>query len=190
MFIVKFAKIYGGKSKEAVYRGSYIVKTSAGKNATRTTKDGKITLKAGERATIEGVPALTKYLVYQNKINGFETEKVGRLNGTEYKNDQNVATGGIVAGVDKANAYVFYNKVSGSGSVQEVVDKSTSNIDQAAPVHYVEGYTGAVKNKVNPKTGDNKSYTAFWIVCVLISAGLVIYTGIMLFKSEEKKIKK
>lgn len=185
VFIVKFAKIYGGKSKEAVYKGSYIVKTSAGKNTTRTTKDGKITLKAGERATIEGVPALTKYLVYQNKINGFETEKVGRLNGTEYKNDQNVATGGIVAGVDKANAYVFYNKVSGGSSAENVVDGSTGTIDTAAQVENVADYNGVVKNEVNPKTGD-KSYTLFWIICVLISAGLVIYTGLLLFKNEKK----
>ena len=46
-------------------------------------------------------------------------------------------------------------------------------------------YTGAVKNEVNPKTGD-KSYTIFWIICVLISAGLVIYTGTLLFKNEKK----
>ena len=35
---------------------------------------------------------------------------------------------------------------------------------------------------LNPKTGD-KSYTVFWIICVLISASLVIYTGILLFKN-------
>ena len=38
----------------------------------------------------------------------------------------------------------------------------------------------------NPKTGDSNSYTLFWIVCVLISAVPVIYTGINLFKNEKK----
>lgn len=185
-FTVKVANIYGGSSKEAVYKGPYIVKTAAGKKSSKTTSNGKITLKAGEIATIEGVPAMTKYLVYQTKKNGIETEKVGRLDGTEYSNSQNVATGSIVAGIDKANSYVFYNKVSGGSSADQVVDGSTGTIDQAAQVENVADYTGAVKNEVNPKTGDSKSYTMFWIICVLISAGLVIYTGYKLFKSEKK----
>ena len=83
------------------------------------------------------------------------------------------------------NAYVFYNKVSGGSSAENVVDGSTGKIDTAAQVENVGDYTGAVKNEVNPKTGD-KSYTIFWIICVLISAGLVIYTGTLLFKNEKK----
>lgn len=184
-YTVKFSKIYGGNSKEAVYKGSYLVKTSAGKNVTRTTKDGKISLKPGERATIEGVPAMTQFVVSQTQVNGIETEKIGRLDGANYNNEQKIATGGIVAGIDKANAYVFYNKVSGGSSAENVVDGSTGKIDTAAQVENVGDYTGAVKNEVNPKTGD-KSYTIFWIICVLISAGLVIYTGTLLFKNEKK----
>ena len=38
---------------------------------------------------------------------------------------------------------------------------------------------------VNPKTGD-KSTTVVWIISVIISAALVIYTGIMLFKTDKK----
>lgn len=189
-YTVKFSNIFGGASQEAAYVGPYILVQADGKEIAKASKDGIVKLKDGERAVIKGVPSLTNFTVTQNVESGIEIDRVGRLDGAEYSNDQKIAAGTIAMGADKENAYVFYNKVSGSGSVQEVVDKSTSNIDQAAPVHYVEGYTGAVKNKVNPKTGDNKSYTAFWIVCVLISAGLVIYTGIMLFKSEEKKIKK
>ena len=185
-FNVKIANIYGGTSKEEVYVGEYILETTAGKKMTKATKNGKIVLKAGEIAKIEGVPALTKYLVYQTKIKGVETEKVGKLDGSEYKNDNKYATGAIIAGIDKANSYVFYNKVSGGASPEQIVDGSTGVIDQAAPVENVDNYQGAVKNEVNPKTGDSNSYTLFWIVCVLISAVLVIYTGINLFKNEKK----
>ena len=122
------------------------------------------------------------------RINGIETERIGRLDGAEYKNEQKIATGEVVAGIDKANAYVFYNKVSGGSSAENVVDGSTGKIDTAAQVENVGDYTGAVKNEVNPKTGD-KSYTIFWIICVLISAGLVIYTGSLLFKNEKKSRK-
>ena len=73
-FNVKIANIYGGSSKEEVYVGEFILETTAGKKMTKATKNGKIVLKAGEIAKIEGVPALTKYLVYQTKIKGVETE--------------------------------------------------------------------------------------------------------------------
>lgn len=190
-FTVKFANIFGGNSPETAYNGPYIVKSADGQEKQKTAKDGLIKLNAGEQGIIKGVPTLTKYTVTQATANGVEIDRVGRLDGKEYTNEQKVATGNIAPGIDKENAYVFYNKVSGSGSVKEVVDNSVNKIDTASPVQEVEEYTGAVKNKVNPKTGDsNKSYTAFWIICVVISAGLVIYTGIMLFKTDDKKIKK
>ncbi len=190
-FSVKFANIFGGTSPEAAYNGPYSIVSADGKEVAKNAKDGIIKIKSGEKAIIKGVPTLTKFTVTQSTANGIEIDRVARLDGGQYTSDQKVATGTIATGIDKENAYVFYNKVAGSGSVKEVVDNSPNKIDTASPVKEVEEYTGAVKNKVNPKTADNnKSYTAFWIVCVIISAGFVIYTGIMLFKTEDEKIKK
>lgn len=62
-FEVKFSEVFGGTSKEKLYAGDYYVTYEDGTGRMKNTEDGIITLKAGEAATIVGVPVQTKYQI-------------------------------------------------------------------------------------------------------------------------------
>ncbi|MBE5934208.1 MAG: fibro-slime domain-containing protein [Lachnospiraceae bacterium] len=188
-YTVKIANIFGGDSKESKFTGTYKLIKASKKKYSKKCTTGVISLKAGEEAIIEGVPVDTKFSVSQENASGCELEKVGRLDGTDYTNENNIATGQIIAGVANQNAYVFYNKSTGGGSVQEIDPPVVEDIiEEPAMVEPVEPYDGIVKDEVTPKTSDEKnSFTPFWVISIIVSVILVGYAAYILFKDETKK---
>lgn len=88
-FQVTFSDVFGGSSKAEAYSGDYCVTYKDGTSEKKTAKNGNITLKAHEVATITGIPVQTKYEVKElaeasgkyvlstvNKYNDTYTDKV------------------------------------------------------------------------------------------------------------------
>lgn len=107
-FHVTFSDVFGGSSKAEAYDGEYYVTKKDGTTEKKTTKNGNITLKAHEAATIKGIPVQTKYEV---KEVADETGKyvLSTVNKYNDKYTEKVAAGTIAQDREK-NYFTFVNE--------------------------------------------------------------------------------
>ncbi len=105
-FKVTLSNVFGGGSDSTAYEGKYTV----GKEE-KTAKNGIITLKAGEKAVISGVPVLTDYKIKEilpedtkYQIAGIEKEN------SSYVSEDGVVVQGTVIEGKNTNAFIYTNE--------------------------------------------------------------------------------
>lgn len=105
-FKLTLSNIFGGGSGSEAYEGKYIVDGDE-----KTAKDGIITLKAGQKAVISGIPVLTEYKMKEilpedskYQIAGIEKEN------SNYISEDGVVVQGTVTEGKETNAFIYTNE--------------------------------------------------------------------------------
>jgi LPXTG-motif cell wall-anchored protein len=109
-YVVVYSEVFGGTSEAAYYEGTYYVENEDGKETKKTAKDGKITLKANEKAIIKGIPSATKVAVQQENLKeGYSIEAIDATENFDSDEEKGLAVGNIVkdAKNEDANEIVF-----------------------------------------------------------------------------------
>ena len=157
-YVVVFSNVFGGSSEATYYEGEYVVEKIDGSKTTKTAVEGKIILKANEKATIKGIPATTKVAVQQSELS--EEYKVDTIDSTENLNvnqDEALVSGDI-------------NKKS-----NEIIFAVTSSVeDDNADVDAIDS---------TPKTGDS-SKILFWMINAIAAIGVIGITIIIIYRKK------
>jgi hypothetical protein len=125
-FNVVFSNVFGGDSKSEAYSGDYYVTYQDGTVEKKTTKDGKIELKANEYATIKAIPVQTKYDIKETLATDskYELTSVSKLNAT-YEDKEAVGT---ISKEENGNYFTFTNT-----KVAEVTPAPATAVPTAEP---------------------------------------------------------
>jgi len=108
-YVVVYNNVFGGDSKAKYYEGTYTVVDEDGKKTKQTAKDGKIVLKANEKAIIEGIPAATKVAVQQQEMKElYNVETIDTTNNFESDDKKELAVGSIVKEADEATNEIIF----------------------------------------------------------------------------------
>lgn len=191
-YTVKHQSIFGGTSEEKLYSGKYILYNEDGKEEEKSTDNGIIILKAGQKAVIKNIPVVT---IIKTSVEIGEKEEVIGLKTTEqfkYDKDKGIVEGAI----NKQSNIVEYSIGNKKEEVKEpdkfndteikdITDKTDvtvsnekDNVQPAAP------NTNDELDDV-AQTGDESSLV-MWLILMGISIGLTLGAGISLVISKRK----
>ena len=132
---VVYSEVFGGESKAAYYEGKYTVVNEDGKESTKTAKEGKIVLKADEKAIISGIPANTKVAVKLETVKeAYFVESIDTTDNFESDEDKAIAVGGIVKGNTDNNEVVF---AINTDAEPEQLDESPATADKAELYYHI-----------------------------------------------------
>lgn len=122
-YIVTYCNVFGKESEACFYSGEYTVRKANGKTETKTTADGKIVLKANEKATIKGIPTCTKVGVQNTKKEkAYKIEGIDKTTNFTVDEKEALAMGEITK---KNNELIFAFKAEGGKKVDpNAMDKT------------------------------------------------------------------
>ena len=125
-YTVSYEDVFGGGSKNVPYKGKYVVTDEEKKNTEKTTEDGTIKLKPGEKATIKDIPVLTVVSVAATVTDDFIIGKIKTTSQFSYKKETYTATGKMNT-IANVVEYVVADK--SEAVVQKPEDLSTPEIE-------------------------------------------------------------
>lgn len=186
-YLVQYSKVFGGNSTEVVYIGKYKVYKEDELVEERSTSDGVISLKDGEKVVLEGIPVLTAI-----KVTAQLEEKyhVGGLRATtqfKFEGDKGVIQGTIN---DNSNIIEFTidDKVE-NVKVEEIKDESSKK-DEA--VKEEETKVNKVGKELDaeidesPKTSDETNAKT-WLLLMGISLSMTAISGVVIINQSKRK---
>lgn len=186
-YLIQHSNVFGGDSAEAVYIGKYKVYKEDGTSEERSTNDGIISLKDGEKAVVEGIPVLTTMKVTTQLE---EKYNVGGLRATsqfKYDGDKGVAQGTIN---NNANIVEFtIGDKDVNVKVEEIKDETSKKDDTTKEE---ETKVNEVGNKLDaeidesPKTGDETNVKT-WLILMGISLSLTAISGVTIINQGKRK---
>ena len=171
-YSVSYCDVFGVTSEAKFYSGEYTVIDTKGTKTKKTTTDGKIVLKANEKAEIEGIPAGTRVAVQNDKMDAaYSIEAIDTTSNLEAQNDKALAQGVINK---KNNEVIFATSAQGGVKPEEGVyqggdnnstkDKQTKETKKLDPNALDE----------SPKTGDE--FKSLFLIAIM-AAVLALATG-------------
>ena len=169
-YSVSYCDVFGVTSEAKFYSGEYTVIDTKGTKTKKTTTDGKIVLKANEKAEIEGIPAGTRVAVQNDKMDAaYSIEAIDSTSNIEVQEDKALAQGTINK---KNNEVIFALAAQGGVKPEEGVyqggdnnstkDKQTKETKKLDPNALDE----------SPKTGDESLF-----LIAIMAAVLALATG-------------
>lgn len=190
-YTVKYQNVFGGSSEEKVYKGKYVLYKEDGKEEEKTTEDGVITLKAGEKAVIKNIPVVT---VIKTSVE-LGDEVVTELKATEqFKCDVEKGTSeGTIKSSSNVVEYTIGDKKEEVKKPEKLDDKEVNEIVDNTDVklstdkEVVQPSAPSANDELDDtaKTGDETELTT-WLVLMAISIVLTLGAGISLVISKKR----
>lgn len=186
-YLVKYSKVFGGNSTEVVYIGKYKVYKEDETVEERSTSDGVISLKDGEKAVIEGIPVSTMM-----KVTAQLEEKyhVGGLRvTTQFKCDEDK---GVIQGTINNNANIIEYTISDKDEnvkVEEIKEESSKKDEVAKEEETKVNKVGkALDSEIDesPKTGDETNVKT-WLLLMGISLSMTAISGVVIINQSKRK---
>ena len=177
-YLVTYSNVFGGTLAETVYKGKYIVTKIDKTTEERTTEDGIVALKPGEKAEIVNIPVQTNIKVKAQLEEGTTLAKAR----TTVQFDYNKEDKTIIQGAISKNSNIV--EITIGSSVEKVADKEpvkeTIKEDkvQAPKQEKLEQIAGTETLDNSPKTGDSTDVTT-WAIILMISCALTIGTVVV-----------
>ena len=166
-YLLSYCDVFGVTSEAKFYAGEYTVVGTDGTETTKTTTDGKIVLKANEKAVIKGIPAGTRVAVQNDTMDAAYTiEAIDKTSNLEVDLDKALAQGTINK---KNNEVIFAVKAEGGVTVDE--QPYNDSEEQEEKVEEVKDPNALDES---PKTGDE--FNSLFIIAIM-AAALVLGTG-------------
>lgn len=186
IYTVTYKNVFGGGSTEQLYKGAYIVYDADGKENQRTTTDGIIKLKVGEKAYITQIPVLTELKVKMTKDDTFVLNKVKTTEGFKFDEATTTTTGAI-------NIYANIVEFIVGAKVEKEADKeiylTKENIKEITGEDIPVAPTPDKLEKVDksmlddvPKTGDSTDLKT-WTVLMIVSLTMTFISAISIAKT-------
>lgn len=168
-YAVSYCDVFGVTSEAKFYNGEYTVVNAKGEKTTKTTTDGKIVLKANEKAVIEGIPAGTRVAVQNDRMDAaYKVEAIDKTSNMTADIDKLLAQGTISK---KNNEVIFAIKAEGGTPVDEYKGEDNEKQEEVVVVEEKTDKNGLDKT---PKTGDE--FNLIYLLG-LMAASLVLGTG-------------
>lgn len=183
-YTVKYQKVFGGTSAEKTYGGKYYLYKEDGTEEEKTTNNGEISMKTGEKVVIKDVPVLT---TISTSVSLGEDDIVASLKATEqFKGDSSkIKCEGTIGKYNVVEYTIGYkteevkqqeqlddNEVKDTlkgTDAEDIVPKEDNVIQPTAP--------GQDELDETAKTGDETDLTT-WLVLMGISIVLTAGAGI------------
>ena len=191
-YTVKYQKVFGGTSAEKTYGGKYYLYKEDGTEEEKTTNNGEISMKTGEKVVIKDVPVLT---TISTSVSLGEDDIVASLKATEqFKGDSNkIKCEGTIGKYNVVEYTIGYNteevKQQGQLDDNEVKDtlKGTVAEDNVSKDNNVIQPTAPGQDELDEtaKTGDETDLT-IWLVLMGISIVLTAGAGILIIVSKNR----
>lgn len=184
-YLIIYSNVFGGKSTEQKYVGQYTVYGENDENGkVKTTRDGMILLKPGEKAIIDKIPAYTVVNVKWIEAEGYNISKVRATGQFKYDKETFVTTGKIDAQFNDVE-YVMGNK--DEKTVVEVIgDKKDNKTDKVKEEEKLVQLKGGNELDDTVKTGDETDIRT-WLIIMVVSLALTAGSAISLVASRTKK---
>ncbi len=170
-YSVSYCDVFGVTSEAKFYSGEYTVIDTKGTKTKKTTTDGKIVLKANEKAEIEGIPAGTRVAVQNDKMDAaYSIEAIDSTSNIEVQEDKALAQGTINK---KNNEAIFALAAQGGKKVEEGVYQGGDNKTTDKQKNETKKTNPNALDK-SPKTGDE--FNALFLIAMMVAA-LALATG-------------
>lgn len=187
-YVVSYAKVFGGQSKEVNYVGKYIVYKEDDTNVERETKDGVISLKPGEKALIVDIPVRTDVMVKAQQDVDSVINQIRSTN--QFTTDKNSMSA-------KGTININSNIVEFINGVKEEKEKEDTKLSDGE----IKNLTGedipkapTVDKPINtggyddvPKTADETNMVT-WAIILGISILLSFGSAYTLIKNRKKEV--
>lgn len=185
-YLVKYSNVFGGDSKQAIYKGAYKVYYEDGTYKEFTTQDGVITLKDGEKAVVENVPILTNIEVVAQIPDGYNIAKLRAT--SQYQCD---GQKGSVKGTINGNSNIIECTVGSKEEtvkVEEIKSNSPQDNKENKEEKEVKKVGEELDNKMDdsPKTSDETDIKT-WLLIMGISLTLTAISGTSIVNQGKKK---
>ena len=170
-YSVSYCDVFGVTSEAKFYSGEYTVIDTKGTKTKKTTTDGKIVLKANEKAEIEGIPAGTRVAVQNDKMDAaYSIEAIDSTSNIEVQKDKALAQGTINK---KNNEVIFALAAQGGKKVEEGVYQGGDKKNNDKQKKETKKTNPNALDK-SPKTGDE--YKSVLLIAIM-AAALALATG-------------
>lgn len=192
-YTIKYQKVFGGSSEEKLYSGKYYLYKEDGKEEEKTTENGEVVLKQGEKVVIKNVPVLT---IINTSVSLGEDDVVTELKATEqFKCDGNKGTcEGTIGTYNVVEYTIGYKseevkqpeKIDDNGVKEAVKDTEAEN-NLSSNTNNVVQPTAPGQDELDEtaKTGDETNVTT-WLILMGISIVLTAGAGISLIISKRR----
>ena len=186
-YTVKYQKVFGGSSEEKAYSGKYYLYKEDGSEEEKTTDNGEITIKPGQKVVIKSVPVLT--LISTSVLLG-EEDVVTSLKATDqFKCDCKKGTCEGTIGTSNVVEYTIGYKSEevktpekmDDNEVKETVKNTDAEKNLSKDDKNVVQPTAPGQDELDEtaKTGDETELST-WLVLMIISIAMTLGAGISL----------
>ena len=175
-YTVTYKNVFGGGSSELPYKGEYIFFNADGIESKKTTTDGTIKLKVGEKAVITNIPVLTELKVKMTKDDTFVLNKVKTTSGFKFT-DATATAEGTISSYANIVEFIVGAKAENEAKKEDYLSKEDvkeivgEDIPVAPIPEKLEKVDKSMMDDV-PKTGDNtdlKTWTIVMIISLLMT---------------------
>ena len=186
-YTVKYQKVFGGSSEEKAYSGKYYLYKEDGSEEEKTTDNGEITIKPGQKVVIKSVPVLT---LISTSMSLGEEDVVTSLKATDqFKGDCKKGTCEGTIGTSNVVEYTIGYKSEEVKTPEKMDDNEVKEAVKNTDVE--KNLSKDDKNVVQPtvpgqdeldetaKTGDETELST-WLVLMIISIAMTLGAGISL----------
>ena len=187
-YTVTHKNIFGGGSAEVPYVGKYIVYIDDKTSEEKTTTDGTIVLKPGQKATIVNIPVLTELKVLAKLDEKCQLGGIAITDNLKFDKDRLSVYGAIVSG----NNIVKFTISDIEEKVEEIKDqtiqvKPENNNSQTIQTQETVKIDMAEDGfDISPQTGD-ESDLAIWLILMGISLAITIGVTVSLVIKRKHK---
>lgn len=180
-YLIKYSNVFGGDSKQQVYKGAYKVYYEDGTSKDYTTQDGTVTLKDGEKAIVEYIPILTNIEI-EAQIP--DTYNIAKLRATsQYECD---GTKGTVKGCINVNSNIIEYVVGSKEEIVKVEEIKSEKTEDSTDEKEVVEVGDKLDNMDNtPKTSDETDIKT-WLLIMAISLILTAISGTTIINQGKK----
>lgn len=187
-YTVSYSTVFGGTSKEVKYKGKYKVYNEDDTNIEKTTEDGIIKLKPGQKAVFEKIPVKTTLNVVPELGDKDILTNVRTSEQFKYDKEKLSITGPIntitnviecIVGVKESDKQNDKNNLTN----EEIKELTGEEVPKLNSPEKLENTTKNDEYDDQPRTSDQTEYIT-WLTILGISLIIVFFSGIVLVKSK------
>ena len=186
-YTVTHKNIFGGNSAEVPYSGKYTVYLADNTSEERTTTDGTITLKPGQKAEKTDIPVLTELKATAKLDDKCQLSGVSITENFKFDKDTLSAIGSIITGANTVQFTVTDIKDKVEEIKDEIIKVEDNKNNQAIKDEEIVKVEIAEDGfDSSPKTGDEAELT-MWLILMGISLAVTIGASLSLVIKKRQK---